>query len=140
MDSFLELGEEPMWGKRILEPGDGVRAVLFYFTGVTFSALHLIAWNWDFPSPTVRILWRTFSITATCSCLFPVFPAVVLKEESKDYPKFVKYPLTSLGIVCLTLYPLARLGLIVLAFYCFSSMPVAVYHTVDWPSVLPHFS
>jgi len=36
--------------------------------GVAFSALHIAAWNWDFPSPIGRTLWRVVSLSATISC------------------------------------------------------------------------
>jgi hypothetical protein len=44
-----------------------------YVTAMIFSALHVVAWNWDFPSSTAQVLWRTFSVAAIgvlplCNC------------------------------------------------------------------------
>lgn len=39
--------------------------------GAAISALHIAAWNWDFPTTTERILWRISSLGATAAC-FPV--------------------------------------------------------------------
>lgn len=43
--------------------------VLFNLTAAVFSGLHVVAWNWDFPSPTIQLRWRIFSLTAT-ACLY----------------------------------------------------------------------
>ncbi|OCL05727.1 hypothetical protein AOQ84DRAFT_298369 [Glonium stellatum] len=36
-------------------------------TAVIFSAIHISAWNWEFPSPIVRPLWRIFALLAAAS-------------------------------------------------------------------------
>ena len=45
-------------------------------TSLVFGAVHLIAWNWTFPTPLERILWRTSSITCT------VTPTIYLISRS----------------------------------------------------------
>ena len=49
-------------------------------------------------------------------------------------PDFQRCPETPM------IYIISRLGLIFLVFYCFSSMPAAVYKTVNWNTIFPHFS
>lgn len=119
----------------IYPPLDETRSVTFYATGTLFSAFHIGAWNWEFPSPIVRTLWRTFALTATGAgpaAIFIIFFIVFFKLD--EDPGIVL-----LGILAVT-YVISRLGLVVLIFYCFSSMPAGVYETVDWTKFLPHFS
>lgn len=108
-----------------------------YVSGTLFSAFHVLAWNWDFPSPSIRIAWRVFAVVATCAN--PVFIFLVFMDDvisNYDFHTPLSFPIIgSLGV-----YFLARLGLIVLIFYCFYSMPVGVYHTVEWTKFWPHFS
>jgi hypothetical protein len=46
--------------------------VSFYATGALFSAVHLVAWNWTFPSPLSRLLWRYSAITALATSFAPI--------------------------------------------------------------------
>ncbi|KAL3470351.1 hypothetical protein BJX99DRAFT_251265 [Aspergillus californicus] len=116
-------------------------SLVFHTTALAFSATHLIAWNWEFPSPTIRILWRTFSLISTCGPLTLLFSGlfvvrVVPPNRSKLFGKIILPTFYTLGV----LYAVSRLGLIVLIFYCFSSMPASVYQTPDWSNMVPHFS
>jgi hypothetical protein len=102
-----------------------------------FSALHVAAWNWEFPSPIVRELWRAFAIAAAGTGPVTIFTAVFVFILEINMPKlfggFWAYFL-------LFVYIASRIGLVVLIFYCFSSMPAGVYETVNWVQFLPHFS
>ncbi|KAH8587223.1 hypothetical protein B0O99DRAFT_694672 [Bisporella sp. PMI_857] len=123
---------------------DFATCITFYGAGTLFSAFHLGAWQWDFPTSTIRTIWRSFALAATGTG--PL--AVVVVIMPVDYLDHLGRPLRYLGsnmkaaVLCLLLavYILARLGLIVLVFYCFSSMPAAVYQTVNWAQFLPHFT
>ncbi|KAL2838265.1 hypothetical protein BJY01DRAFT_251064 [Aspergillus pseudoustus] len=127
------------------------QSIIFHTSAVIFSAIHLIAWNWDFPSPVVRILWRSSAVGATClplftlACLTPMGAlGNVLDSAFGDEEKFVPKSLTILmGIVsigAIVSYFACRVGLIVLIFYCFTDMPASVYQTPSWHNVFPHFS
>lgn len=117
-------------------------SLLFILIGTIFSGVHVIAWNWDFPSWTVRILWRVFSVMAlgsplTTLALVMTAPCIMNNTQS-DWRGPLVFVVGAFSF--LVVYPLSRLELIVLTFYCFSSMPAAVYQTVDWNSIFPHFS
>jgi hypothetical protein len=121
---------------------DAIRSLAFYTGGTIFSAFHIGAWNWEFPSPVVRTLWRTFALTSTCTgpaTIVLVFFAVVIDNHNanNDFPETV---LLLTWFFLLLIYIICRLALIVLIFYCFSSMPAGVYETVSWTKFLPHFS
>lgn len=123
-------------------PEEETRAITFYAAGTLFSAFHIGAWNWEFPSPIIRTLWRTFALAATgtgpAAIFLMSFYVVIL------YPKFpsdsIWYIIAFLMFLLALIYIISRLALIVLIFYCFSSMPAGVYETVDWTKFLPHFS
>jgi hypothetical protein len=43
--------------------------VCFNGTAIAFPVIHVVACNWDFPSPAIKTLWRTFSLLATSAPL-----------------------------------------------------------------------
>jgi hypothetical protein len=112
---------------------EGFKNIMFITIGIVISCLHILAWSWSFPSHTIQILWRVFSVAATCS-----LPVLLIPTHSLD-TGFCGLCGIILA-VCIVVYVISRLGLIVLVFYCFSSMPAAVYETVSWNAVFPHFS
>jgi hypothetical protein len=116
-----------------------VPSLFFYAIGAVFSAIHMAAWNGEFPSSTVQTLWRIFAATATGA-------TIAIVPTTRATKRFIlegsfQGILTALAMLLLSIaYTVSRLGLIVLIFYCFSSMPAGVYETVDWTNYLPHFS
>jgi hypothetical protein len=114
-------------------------AVTFYAAGTLFSAFHIGAWNWEFPSSTVQTIWRSFAVAATSTGPFAIFYVFVVHSTRVilDIPDLFHWVIMS---ALLLVYVLSRLGLIVIIFYCFSSMPAGVYETVDWTKYLPYFS
>jgi hypothetical protein len=126
----------------IIVPRDLTIFLTFYLAATLFSAFHIGAWNWEFPTPTIRTVWRSFALAATGSgplaiviALSPAMLMNVLSEFAWDlYGWCALASLASLGVI----YVVARLGLIALIFYCFCSMPAGVYETVHWTDFLPH--
>lgn len=114
-------------------------SIAFYAMTTVFSAFHIGAWNWDFPSSTVQTMWRSLGVLAISTgpfTLFFVSVAVITNLDNYIHPIFL------FGVLCVLflVYVISHLGLIVLIFYCFSSMPAGVYETVDWTKFLPYFS
>jgi hypothetical protein len=112
----------------------------FYATGTLFSAFHIAAWNWEFPSITVRMLWRIFAIAATSTYPFTLLYALMALLMSKTGTGSNELVSKIILSFVLAIYVVSRIGLMVLIFYCFASMPAGVYETVDWLQFLPHFS
>jgi hypothetical protein len=135
--------------KRVVElffgmvEGIEIQAVIFYGIATAFSATHLAAWNWEFPSPDVRILWRSFGLVATAAgpstilCLFLIFAIEDCSGHLGDWG--VNAAVVTL-LISVIVYSISRLGLIVLIIYSFKSMPAGVYETVDWTNYFPFFS
>jgi hypothetical protein len=123
------------------------KSTIFHSSAVAFSAIHLIAWNWDFPSPAVCNMWRVFSLGATCIPMGAiVFLAVIILAaddigDPQTHRDETLGELTEKIAYCmLAVYVVCRLGIIVLIFYCFSGMPASVYEAPSWHSLFPHFS
>ena len=120
-------------------PREKTKTIVFYATGTLFSALHIAAWNWEFPSSAVRELWRIFAITAAGTG--PVIILITIAVSILDMPKHTdNFVIILLFFFLPFVYAASRMGLMVLIFYCFSSMPAGVYETVNWVQFLPHFS
>ncbi|KAK0715411.1 hypothetical protein B0H67DRAFT_488077, partial [Lasiosphaeris hirsuta] len=140
--------------------GDLISAAT-YTTGLLFSAVHLAAWNWQFPSPLIRTLWRWFATAALVTSVGPLW-VIPLLYASKTWVSLVKFwgfyeAWSASGRVeiffakCLHLlvrcvfalvfiiYIVSRLVLLTLIFYCFISTPVSTYDRVEWAEFIPHF-
>jgi hypothetical protein len=125
-------------------PRELINTLTLYAAGTLFSAFHIGAWNWEFPSPISRTLWRAFAVTATGAGPFSVL-LIIFYSTYFVYQIYKSRPFFGtlyIGILILmgVMYTISRLALLVLIFYCFSSMPVGVYETVDWTKFLPHFA
>ena len=124
----------------VMVPRELTRTLALYATGTLFSALHLAAWNWNFPSSTIRELWRIFAITATGTGPVTIlFVFAILGLAAVDInTSNIRVDL----VICLFIfvYAASRIGLVALIFYCFYFMPAGVYKTVNWLQFLPHFS
>ncbi|KAH9218835.1 hypothetical protein DL95DRAFT_443881 [Leptodontidium sp. 2 PMI_412] len=125
-----------------------IRTIIVNTIATLFSAIHLAAWNWEFPRPVSRTLWRIFGITSTASGPLAM-SLTFLAAYSEDVLEMIGstslqnmiviFVLILVGMV-LVVYTISRIGLIVLVFYTFSSLPAAVYETIEWTTYLPHFS
>jgi hypothetical protein len=122
-------------------PPEQTGSLALYVTGMLFSALHVAAWNWEFPSSTARELWRIFAIAATGAGPVTILVVLVIIALEEDFDVGMPERVTDFLIYFLLfVYVASRIGLVVLIFYCFSSMPAGVYETVNWVQFLPHFS
>jgi len=127
-------------------------AAALYASGIASSAVHLAAWNWEFPSPTVQTLWRAFGVAALGAAALPVLSVIRIflllscgiSSSTSDADTLLtgRMGLLWKGLVWLILliYIASRLALLSLSFYCFSSIPASAYIKVDWTAFIPHFS
>ncbi|KAH7245124.1 hypothetical protein BKA59DRAFT_555136 [Fusarium tricinctum] len=107
----------------------------FYLTAIGFSVIHLLAWNWKFPSPLIQQLWRLYSLGAAAVSMFPAAICAVCNVldpqgtmvAGDDLSTFAATSIAIAGI----LYILLRLGVLVLTLYCLTSMPERAYTTMD---------
>ena len=100
---------------------------------MAFSALHLAAWNWTFPSTVEKSLWRSAALTATIACgpmaiLLPLMENIPKKRQHYVVYGFL-YPLAALYLV-------SRITLMCQIFLCFRAMPNDVYKSIQWTTFL----
>ncbi|KAK1751525.1 hypothetical protein QBC47DRAFT_392014 [Echria macrotheca] len=121
---------------------DELLTVVLYLTGTIFSAIHLAAWNFDFPSVLIQNLWRYSAVGGLAMSLYPVILVSIgsafscIPSRLKD---FLVIFFGTLMMVLMFLYLVCRVIIWVLTFYCFSSMPASAYEPLDWTGFLPHF-
>ncbi|KAH8895895.1 hypothetical protein GQ53DRAFT_804068 [Thozetella sp. PMI_491] len=119
---------------------------IYNFMGASFSAIHLAAFNWEFPQPLIQTLWRYFSVAALVSAVYPVFVVIFFSYVGKQLSTFGSWMERAYRVARYILYVLvvinlvSRLALVALTCYCFTSMPASVYTDIDWTIWYPHFS
>jgi hypothetical protein len=115
-----------------------------YLSGMVFSAVHVAAWNWEFPSRPIQLLWRTSTVAAFGASFLPSVTAFLgfLAGQTSSYriDSVLGRIFYGLGYGGLAIYVVARLVILFLAFYCFVAMPASVYEKVEWTGYIPHFS
>ena len=100
--------------------------------GVFFGAIHCIAWDFSFPTPTQLLMWRISSVAITAVPIY-IFLGFLLAlwMENMNFAIFSTLPP---GI----LYILARAVTLVLAFTSLRDLPPGAYETVHWTTFIPH--
>ena len=103
--------------------------------GVIFGAIHVAAWNFDFPTPIERTLWHIASVLST-ALLLAMYLSLLINEY------FVRIPqlLIKIWNICFGgLYLVARL------FFLAEILRALFYLLPDtfvttWATSVPHFS
>ena len=113
------------------------------FGGVLFGTVHFIAWNFQFPTPVERILWRVsccviISIPLLGTGLYLITLHNARKEMESDTKSSVWLrPFTA---TCVLLYLLARLYLMTEVFRSLAYAPLSTFQEINWPSAIPHIN
>ncbi|KAG5659532.1 hypothetical protein KAF25_002091 [Fusarium avenaceum] len=113
---------------------DRLSSTALYLKLIGFSVIHLLAWNWEFPTPLIQNLWRLFNLGTAVVSILPVSVYVVWRVSERFESMGISF------VAIIIVYALLRLGVLGLTFYCLSSMPERAYTTVDWLAWIPHFS
>ncbi|KIJ08925.1 hypothetical protein PAXINDRAFT_120116 [Paxillus involutus ATCC 200175] len=108
---------------------------------IIFGGLHLIAWDFQFPSQAEKIIWRIASFTliaAACTFLF-----VRVLEERDIYCCIAAPPILQLGMgpilnVVIFIGVVARFILLALMLASLRDLPPSAYETVSWTTYIPH--
>jgi hypothetical protein len=113
-------------------------ALMGIAVGVSFCAIHIAAWNYDFPTRAEKIMWRVCSLgssTIPLLCLSFVF-------LRKLNPKAFDDVLWPLVFVCycimLSCYIAARFVTIALLFSTLRLLPDDSFVAINWAKVFPH--
>jgi hypothetical protein len=127
--SRAETGQKPFSNGFFQQNNSRFDEYILVFGALVFGAVHLLAWNFAFPTPAERIVWRATSVY--CSLAGALFFAVTKKHLPEPY-----HTLPALGVI--VPYILARLFLIVETFRTLLFLPPSAY-IATWTSSVPMF-
>ena len=126
-----------------------VGLVLFFWFG--FTALHLSAWNYNFPTSTEKWMWRGSAITfgaAPFAILLCALLGGLADPEQEEGPmptgtwrsirKILLWIFIMLFSLLILLYVCARWFIIIESFISFRRAPAGIYQKVDWTSYWAH--
>ena len=113
------------------------------FGGTLFGTIHFVAWNFEFPTPIERNLWRSsccvlISIPLLSTMTYFMTLHNARRDSESDIkPNALLRPFTS---TCVLLYTLARLYLMVEVFRSLAYAPLSTFQAINWPSAIPHIN
>jgi len=155
----LESKKRPVgaFGDSKTTPPRGLRVTDIFFSLVFlygYFGLHLAAWNFEFPSPLERILWRISCFVLMGALGFYCIGSAIVVMYPKSVSKFVLgkeletvWEITEVAPIWLryaSTAPIAVLfvgfrGYLLLeGFICLRALPQGVYQSVEWSNFLPH--
>ena len=153
-------------GSKRTEKEDMLGMIMLAVTGLVYSGVHAISWNWFFPTSIERSLWRISVCVVAVESMLMVVIGIIMSmsggelacvcilcicvlfgcEGEAPCRTRVAQLSTSLFyaalLVCLMLagvgFVLARTYLIIEAFISLRLLPLGAYDTVSWSQLLPH--
>jgi hypothetical protein len=110
-----------------------------------FGGIHLVAWNFGFPTSTGQLIWRTMAVIITAVPVCGLAEALLFQatDTTVDYLDddftiegiFLFY----LQMLLLFVYAVARIILLVQVFVLLRGVSPEIYQTVAWTNYIPHF-
>ena len=111
------------------------------FGGTLFGTIHFLAWNFEFPTPVERILWRLsccviISIPLLSTAMyFLTLHNARNDSETDNKSNALLRPFMAMSVVS---YVLARLYLVTEIFRSLAYAPPSTFEDINWPSAIPH--
>lgn len=124
------------------------------FACALYGAAHMVAWNYGFPTPLERVLWRTACVDTVLGwiSLLALFAIVIylrehslgsllraFGEQEPGWLPFVFRLLVLAGLLNVPLFFASRMYITVETFLSLRHVAAGVYQTVSWTSYIPHF-
>ncbi|KAF6231640.1 hypothetical protein HO173_010172 [Letharia columbiana] len=111
------------------------------FGGALFGTIHFVAWNFVFPTPVERMLWRvSCCVNLSMPLLGTAMYFVTIHNARKDNETDTKTNalLRPFTTICTLLYLFARLYLMTEVFRSLAYPPPTTFQDINWPSAIPH--
>ena len=116
---------------------------------VVYGAVHIAAWNDDFPTEIEAWLWRgasCFLVLTGLLCVavdygaqkFPALAGVLEKGRTGRLRWYQSFILSPLGFLGMQLHFWSRIYIIVEVFISLRSLPSDAYATPSWTQFIPH--
>ena len=135
--SRIPLGSK--WCGTRFDNGLVEQLVLTLVLAILFGPVHMLGWNFHFPTPLEQLLWRFSSIA--CTGLPIVLPLFICLDEG-DWGRMQTF-WENLGyvlvLIALVVYALVRLYMLAEVFAGFRAVPAGVYTSLEWSSLIPHW-
>jgi hypothetical protein len=112
--------------------------IVFIMAGTVFASVHCIAWNFHFPTPIERTLWRCACIISTLMPLVWCVVVTIMANLSGTF-KSLRNPILGLNAFLLIGYFVSRLFLMVEIFRSLCVLPPEAF-VATWSSGIPHIS
>jgi hypothetical protein len=113
------------------------RPLIMVLTFFVYGAMHLLAWQYHFPTSAERIIWRCASI-ATASSGSIVLLTVVRGRDwvlaDNHARRSLQSVIYSFGLVAIA----ARSFLVIESFRALPNSPVSIYEVPRWSAYVPH--
>ena len=107
---------------------------------MVFGGIHILAWDFVFPSYVERVFWKVASCYIAGNVA--IFPVAYVGGLVREYTSW-KWGLLGMGMLfnCgfTVLYVLAKLGLVVLMFRSLGHLPAGTF-VGTWVEGIPYFS
>ncbi|KAI9786968.1 MAG: hypothetical protein M1839_005199 [Geoglossum umbratile] len=112
------------------------------FGGAIFGALHCLAWNFHFPTPVERLLWRLCSVLMTALPILFIPLAALWREQnsvsSRRRRPWRKATACAIALFIALPYLLARLIILVEVFRDLFFLPPDAFRET-WSGTVPHW-
>ncbi|KAJ6565513.1 hypothetical protein DFH09DRAFT_1473573 [Mycena vulgaris] len=118
------------------EDNADVAVIIECLVGTVFGAIHVAAWNAEFPSADEMWMWRACSLLVTALPLLTLAMAF-LHNKKYDSQAFGTIATLTLFTVIAS-YIIARLFLIILPFTSLRALPPGAFTDVNWSVYIPH--
>ena len=132
-----------------------VEATIGSTVATAYTGLHLVGWNFAFPTYIEQTFWRAASsvlvgLLVGYLLFISIGPIAADRIAQKFFnvraasimELFCLVPFWAQALICLPAlgaYGSARLYIIVEAFISLRALPVSAYDSVNWPNLIPHF-
>ena len=112
-----------------------------------FSLLHLIAWNFEFPTKTELLLWRwtcvSMSVLLGTYCAIEAASIVAEGYTTTGLTSMnsykLRWPTNLLFLVSGSLYMCGRVIVLIEIAISLRLLPAGCFETVQWTQLIPHF-
>ena len=112
----------------------------FICAGLVYGALHLVAWNAEFPSRLEKLLWRSSGITLAVSGAILTIQYITPTDTSNLLSDMAAGMAVALIILLAITYVAARVYLVVECFINLKYLPEAAYGMPRWSHYFPHIT
>jgi hypothetical protein len=134
--------------------GEVVPGIVFAIFGAIFGGIHLIGWNFTYPTPIEQTVWRVSALLITVIPSYVIFSANLARYswgvephtpeaqrlEIRGFGPRLVLVLLSVGLFLLIVYVFARLSLLAQSFVLMRKQPASAFCSVDWTIFFPHLS